>query len=288
MWPRYRIFYIHGSNWIFCGLNTPWISDLPNHSKSSWKDSCCLLNSYELVPCKTHALLDYCFESRHLSVGKSYWSAALGHTVHAWVDTQAIWCLNGYMRNIPVTLAHYHWFYDWTSAQWSAWCGFLHLSWVLMDAKRESKSTLASINSWCMIIEKKKYSPAHGWISLKLNRSGGFAIAKFVYPRATRDFRNEMGVTKGFHLGNLNKPHEIQHSNPWYPRELKATKKCPIFPPPCMVKNIYQIRTAYRSPYSYKSISIVWTKLPPTKKSLELQQPVIYSNWWLYQLDLYS
>ena len=135
MWPRYRIFYIHGSNWIFCGLNTPWISDLPNHSKSSWKDSCCLLNSYELVPCKTHALLDYCFESRHLSVGKSYWSAALGHTVHAWVDTQsAIWCLNGYMRNIPVTLAHYHWFYDWT-AQWS---------WVLMDAKRESKSTLAS------------------------------------------------------------------------------------------------------------------------------------------------
>ena len=194
MWPRYRIFYIHGSNWIFCGLNTPWISDLPNHWKSSWKDSCCLLNLYELVPCKTHALLDYCFESRHLSVGKSYWSVALGHTGHAWVDTQATssWCLNGYMRHIPVTLAHYHWFYD------LDFCPIVSLMWLSAlvlgsDGCKARIQINLGVNQFLVHDHQKKtYSPAHGCISLKLNRSGGFAIAKFVYPRVTRDSRNEM------------------------------------------------------------------------------------------------
>lgn len=89
----------------------------PKSIETQLKSFCCLLNSYELVPCKTLVLLDCCFESRHLSVGKSYWWVALGRIVACLSWHKSYLMVEWLYEELSGHTRHYHWFYDWTSAQ---------------------------------------------------------------------------------------------------------------------------------------------------------------------------
>ena len=199
------------------------------------------------------------------------------------------------MRNFPVTLATIigSMIGLLPSNGWllvvSLTCGFLH-SWVLMDAKRESKSTLVTPTlgeAWSSI-----FLLSCTWLDIpQVQQEIHLCIlnlyihtwkwwichCQFVSLRVTRDSWNEMGVKKV----SPRKPPQTSWNSTFESLISNGTKKTQS------VQSLNPLVWSKRSTgqlvarsIPFTSLSIVWTKLPPTKKSLQLQQPA-YSSWWL-------